>query len=271
MFKHMFKAILLPILICFYLVAYPGNVLAANQDFVTLPIKPFEWTNSAKLQQARCLAGWVKKILAENKAQVAVIARTGPPLTTLFDKTGMTHTGLVFRHPQTQDWMVYSLYSNPENDYKTALLWRQTLDDFFYGQRGHKKEALVLIPSQSLQEKALVRFYRQPFPSLLPSDHHYNLVAPVEHPQSFNCIKWILLQLYAAQLGTDDLTVLLKAMAEQEAIPVIKPGPLTRMLLFRKPDVIKEELGPSNSIQTPMVKSLYHSSLFEKRLLFSQE
>jgi hypothetical protein len=239
------------------------------ETFITLPIRKTDQRDVKKLNRAKIMSARVRDALERYHVEAAVIARQGPPLTDFVDKTGMTHTGMVFRHPITREWLVYSLYSNPEEDYKTASLWRQDLDDFFYGQRNNKQEALLLIPSATLQSRLLTRLYRQPFVTLLPENHRYNLVAPMESPLSINCTKWILLQLFAAQEGTDDIPTLLRAIERDYPLPSVKPPWLTRMVLRRKPDVVWQELNPPGHIHTVTVENLSKAPVFEKRLLLT--
>lgn len=252
-----------------FLPAQAGNGLPLADDFISLPVKPTQQTDTKKLQLADGLTAWVLKTLEENHAQVGVIARQGPPLTRLVDPSGMTHVALIFQHPQTHEWMTYSLYSNLADHQQTAQLWRQSPEDFFYGQRTDKKEALLLIPSPALQMKMLRRLYAQPFHSLLPPDHHYNLIAPIGDLRSFNCTKWLVLNLYAAALNTEDEAFLLDRMNREFPARGVKPNLLVRYFLKRKQDVRWEELSPPNTVRTITVDSLYHSPLFERRFLFS--
>jgi hypothetical protein len=161
--------------------------LPNGTSFVSLPVKPFQWQNPKKEALAQAMSAWTIQTLLENHARVGVVARQGPYLTRLFDRTGMTHSGFVFQEPTTGEWITYSLYSNPETGKKTAQLWRQSLKDFFYGQRSNEQEALLLIPKPALQAEILKRFYADPFVSLLPQNHTYNLIAPLPSPFSFNC------------------------------------------------------------------------------------
>lgn len=248
----------------------PPSGMVAAPPFKTLPVRDAVKIDAEKWALAQGLSAWVVKTLEEQHASVGVIARQGPPLTVLVDKSGMTHSGLVFRHPETREWMVYSLYSDPATQAKTALLWRQSIEDFFYGQRTKKWEALLLLPSAALQTKLLAQLYQQPFETLLPSDHHYNLVAPVDSPTSFNCTKWILLHVYAAREGTSDLSYLLPLAAHEPTIATVKPNYVTRIFLKRKPDVLWDELNPPNQVHTVTVDGLSRSPLFEKRFLYSQ-
>lgn len=247
--------------------ALPTTTSSLSNDAL-LPVKPMKWENADKLERAQELSGWVRRTLEQNQVQAAVLARKGHFLVTLFDRTGMTHSGLVFRHPVTGEWITYSLYSNPDTNARTALLWRQNLLDFYYGQPSKRRKTLVLIPSRALQAKLLSQVYHQPFIRLLPPDHRYNLVAPVESPVSFNCTKWILLHVYAAQTGRDDIPQLLRVMQQQSRFRYAKPNWLARAVLKRKPDVNWSELNPPSVIHTVTVYNLSHSPLFEKYFLY---
>jgi Uncharacterized protein conserved in bacteria (DUF2145) len=243
----------------------------ADLPFTGLPVKPpLEKNDPVKLALIHDLSAWVQRTLEANHADVGVVSRQGPPLTVVIDKTGMTHSGIVFRHPVTHDWTVYGLYSNPYDAYRTAVLWQQDLDDFFYGQRTDKKDALLLIPPETVQRRWLARVAHEPFSRLLPEKSHYNLIAPLEHPFSFNCTKWLWLQLMAAKEGTDNIPALLTMIQHDYPIARHKPNVAVRWYLKRKPDVIWRELKPCDTVHTVTVQSLYQSSFFEKRFLYSQ-
>lgn len=252
--------------------AYAGNHDSKEEPFSGLPLKPpLEKTDLKKLAITHDLSLWVQRTLEANHAEVGVVSRQGPPLTIFIDRMGMTHSGIVFRHPITHEWIVYGLYSNPYDAYRTAVLWQQDLDDFFYGQRTNKKDALLLIPSQTVQHRYLARVAHVPFGRLLPENSHYNLVAPLEHPFSFNCTKWLWLQLMAAQEGTENIPALLTIIQHDYPIPKHKPNLAVRWFLKSKPDVIWRELKPANTVHTVTVQSLYRSAFFEKRFLYSEK
>lgn len=237
--------------------------------FQSLPVKPFNWDQPEKAALAEAMSQWAIQTLRDNQAKVGVVARQGAYVTRFFDRTGMTHSGFVFQDPETGEWITYSLYSDTENEQKTALLWRQSLKDFFYGQRSSREEALLLIPEPGLQEKMLQRLHAQPFQSLLPENHRYSLVAPLTSPISFNCTKWVVLNLYAAREGTDDIPALLGVMRQEYPVRTMRPRFLSRWVLKRKRDVNWEELHPPGVVRTVTVDSLYHSDLFEKHFLYS--
>jgi hypothetical protein len=234
-----------------------------------LPVKPHCWNNASKLKRAQKLAAWVIKKVEENKARIAVISRCGSFLTVLYDQTGMTHSGIVFRHPHTQEWIVYNLYSDPDNNHKTSRLWQQSLVDFFYTQNSIKTDALVLIPKEDLQDKLLQRMADVPDEPLLPPDEHFNLVAPMTHCKSFNCTKWIMVNVYAAEKEKGRVEDVLAIMGREHEVPTLKAGPLTRFVMGFKPDVRLEENDPMDEIRTVTVGSLYQSPLFVKRFIYS--
>ncbi len=247
--------------------AVSDSVLTSS--YASLPVKPYVWSNSKKLALAETLSNWVVETLQRQNAKVGVLARQGSVFTRLFDPTGMTHSGFVFQEPVTGEWITYSLYSDPANNRKTALLWRQNIKDFFYGQINDRKEALLLLPPMDLQERLLQRLQANPFQSLLPVNHHYNLVAPLESPLSFNCTKWVVLNLFAARENSEDVPALIERMRQEYAVKPLRPRFLVRLVLKRKPDVNWDELNPPGTVQTVTVDSLYKTPLFEKRFLFS--
>lgn len=244
------------------------SVLTAS--YVSLPVKPYVWSNSKKLALAETLSNWVADTLQRQNAKVGVLARQGSVFTRLFDPTGMTHSGFVFQDPLTGEWITYSLYSDPANNRKTALLWRQTLKDFFYGQINDRKEALLLLPTTELQNRLLQRLQATPFQSLLPVNHHYNLVAPLESTLSFNCTKWVVLNLFAARDNSENVPALIDRMRQEYSVKPLRPRFLVRLVLKRKPDVNWDELNPPGIVKTVTVDSLYKTPLFEKRFLFSE-
>ncbi|WP_303673804.1 DUF2145 domain-containing protein [Vampirovibrio chlorellavorus] len=253
--------------------AEPPAVTASDSlrtaSYDALPVKPYVWSNSQKLALAETLSNWAVETLKRENARVGVLARQGSVFTRLFDPTGMTHSGFVFQEPETGEWIIYSLYSDPVNNRKTALLWRQSIKDFFYGQRNDRKEALLLLPSDDLQERLLQRLRAKPFQSLLPLQHHYNLVAPLESVLSFNCTKWVVLNLFAARENSEDVPALIGRMRQEYTVKPLRPRFLVRLVLKRKPDVNWEELNPPGTVKTVTVESLYNTPLFEKRFLFS--
>lgn len=246
----------------------PENPSPDQVKFTTLPIKPQDETVKKKSKRAKILSQWVLNTLEKEQVKVAIITRLGSPLAVLFDRTGMTHSGFVFQNPETHEWITYSLYADPDLGYKKSRLWQQSIESFYYGQSGNRTDALMLIPSKAFQEKLLARLTAQPFKPLLPEDEHYNLIAPLENQLSFNCTKWVLLQLFAAQENSDETSKLIQVMAAQYKEPVIKPGFLVKYVLQKKPDVNWQELSPPNHIHTVTVSSLKKSPLFEKTLFY---
>jgi len=270
------KKILLTLSLCLFTGCTAAPCFAAEErsqenpkvNFHGLPVKIQDETSPRKKQQAQKLSAWVIKNLEEKQIKVAVITREGSPLAVLFDRTGMTHSGYVFKNPETGEWITYSLYSDPDNNFKTSKVWQQSVFSFYYGQSGKRTDSLMLVPSMAMQEKLLARLTAQPFKLLLPSDEHYSLVAPLENPISFNCTKWVLLQFFAARQNSDDTAQLIHQMATEYKEPVVKPLFIVKSVLKRKPDVDWAELSPPNHIHTVTVSSLLHSGLFEKNWFY---
>jgi hypothetical protein len=233
-----------------------------------IPIKTEQETDKQKSKRAELLSQWVIQQMEANHAQVGVISRIGSNLAVLFDKTGMTHSGFVFRHPETHEWITYSLYSDPTKNYKKSKVWQQNVKGFYYGQSGSKTDTLLSIPGQEIQDKLYQHLTTQPFKLLLPSDEHYSLVAPIESPTSFNCTKWVLLQYFSAKYNSDDTADIIQKMNHDYSVSVEKPGLLVRYILKRKPDVDWTELAPPNHVHTATVTSMYKSSLFEKKVFY---
>ena len=75
-----------------------------------LPVKPFSWDNSKKEELAQSMRDWTVGSLQERGAKLGLVARQGAYVTRLFDRTGMTHSAFVFQHPETDEWITYSLY-----------------------------------------------------------------------------------------------------------------------------------------------------------------
>ncbi len=247
-----------------------GATTAAPDTAISLPVRPPVKISKRKQARAQKLSQWVIHTLESQQVNAAVITREGPPLTILADRTGMTHSAFVFRDPQTSEWTTYGLYSDTENGYQTSLLWKQSLYNFYAEQSGYKTDTLILIPTQEMQTKLFKRLSAQPFQGLLPRDQHYNLIAPLESPNSFNCTKWVVLQLYAAQLDSNNTQAIIHRMTETYKEPVKNPFFILRYFLQNKPDVDWSELSPPNRIHTVTVNSLLKSSLFEKHLYYHE-
>lgn len=261
--------LLLNVLLCLKAVAVEPALQSQNlTEFQGLPIKPQVEVSKSKQYRAQLLSQWVIQKLETEQIKVAVITRAGSPLSVLFDETGMTHSGYVFKNPATGQWITYSLYSDPTVNYKRSRVWQQSIESFYGGQSGRKTDALMLVPSVDLQEKLLARLLAQPFKTLLPANEHYDLVAPLENPISFNCTKWVLLQLFAAKENSENTEWLISQMTKNYTTPVVKSSLLLRYALQNKPDVNWQELSPPNHIHTVTVGSLLKSSLFEKKWYF---
>lgn len=240
----------------------------SNILYSSLPLKQDTETSRKKVKQAAILSQWLLEKLESERVKVGIISRVGSPLTVFFDKTGMTHSGFVFRDPKSNQWVVYSLYSDPDVGYKKSRLWQQSIQNFYYGQRGSNTDTLLLIPSDSLQKNLYERLTTVPFDSLLPNDQCYSLIAPLESPKSFNCTKWIVLQLYAAQEASNNTDHLIRLMNSDYLVKSFKANFFVRQVLKSKPDVNWQELSPPNYIHTVSVGSLLNSSFFERTFYY---
>jgi len=246
-----------------------GQVLNPEEPLSdNIPIKTEQETDKKKNKRATTLSQWVIHQLEANQVQIAVISRIGSNLAILFDKTGMTHSGYVFKHPITHEWITYSLYSDPTHDYKKSKVWQQNVKSFYYGQSGRRTDTLLLIPPADMQKKLYKQLISQSFNLLLPENEHYSLVAPIESPTSFNCTKWVLLQYFAAIHNSDNPAGIIAQMAQDYPVPMVKPGLLVRTILKRKPDVDWTELSPPNRIHTTTVNSMRQSELFETKIFY---
>ncbi len=237
--------------------------------WVGLPVERFEHRKAGKLKRAQHITDWIVKTMTRENAQVGVVSRKGSFLTVLYDYTGMTHSGFVFQHPETGEWITYSLYSNPKQNHKNGHLIQQSLLDYYYTQNSLQEEALLLLPDAALQTTLKTQLLETRTDTLLPSDEHFNLVAPLDSPTAFNCTKWTLLNLMAAKYHTQDLLTLIQLALTHHAIPTIHADPLTRWVIGLKPDVNLSDLNPSDRVRTVTVNSFYQSPLFTKRYLYS--
>jgi len=236
-----------------------------------LPLKPYKWDKPDRMKRVHTLADWAGKTMEDNHAEIGVISRCGSFLTVLYDQTCMSHSGIVFRHPETQKWIVYNLYSDPATNLQHSRLWQQSVEDFFYTQDSIKTDGMVLIPGETLQKKLLKRMQDVPFNTLLPPDEHFNLVAPMSHHKSFNCTKWIMSNVYAAEKQLGSIEDVLEVMNREHQIPTLHAGPLTRFVMGFKRDTHFDEFTPPGEVRTVTVGSMYASPLFEKRFMYSNK
>ncbi len=218
-----------------------------------------------KVMVATELAQWMEQVLAQEKIQLAVVARQGGRQHRQHDVTGMLHSGIVWRDPLDERWKIYNLV-----DYRTKgkpqcqILWTDPVD-FFYQQGGYDPDALLLIPDDAIQKRMAALLQNGGF-QRMAFTRQYNLLSPPHGPDSLNCNKWVLLNVLAAHHKTEDPAFLLQQIRQNYRTEPLALDPLTRLFAGWHPQVRGKELPWWNAPTTVTVESLAKSGLFERKL-----
>ena len=235
-----------------------------------LPQEAVNKVDTAKLENAKELTIWLNKTLQEKKALVAIVARMGGPDVVKHDKTGMAHSGLAIYDPRAQTWILYNLVNkNSQARPSLSTLYRTAPLDFFYGQTGYKKNALILIPDQSTQKRIYEAILTGQYKKLFFTDK-YNLLSVFNSDQSLNCNKWLLLNIVAARIDNYDINAVLDAITQGFEPGLIRLSGIEKMFAKKKPNIRPNEM-PSGSapIKTVTIQSLYDSNLFTDKLFYT--
>jgi hypothetical protein len=223
--------------------------------------------DAQKLTLAKDLTQWLQTTLTDKKALVAVVARKGGPDAKKHDATGMAHSGIAVYDPRAKTWIIYNLLNEGGSPPK-ASLWRTAPLDFFYGQTGYDKDALVMIPDtvtqQRMYEAVLNGNYQK-----LQFTPTYNLLSRFDSPSSLNCNKWILMNLAAARQDNYQPKAVLQAIREGYKPGQIKLNPIEKAVVRKKANVVASELPASGPIETVTVESLYKSTMFTDKVFYS--
>lgn len=223
-----------------------------------------------KLQIAKDLTSWLQDTLQSKQALVAVVARKGGDDVKKHDKTGMAHSGLAVYDPRAQTWIIYNLLNENKQDVSEPVssIWRTAPLDFFYGQTGYEKDALVLIPDKDTQQRIYEAILTGNYKKIHFTDK-YNLLSIYDSNQSLNCNKWILMNITAARIDDNDIPNILKAIHDGFEPGFIHLNPIEKVVVRKKRNVRPDELPSKGSIQTVTIESFYRSSLFEDKIFYS--
>ncbi|HEY9745427.1 MAG TPA: DUF2145 domain-containing protein [Oculatellaceae cyanobacterium] len=247
---------------------YAEKLLTADKiPAVDLPIKQYKHSNQCKLEVATELAQWLHNTLQSKQALVAVVARNARPITEKYDATGMGHVGLAVYDPRVQSWLFYHLLNDVIEKQPTANLYISAPIDFFYDQRGYKREALIMLPPQDIQQRIYNAILNQAYKKL-HFTKRYSLTSGYDSVQSINCTKWIEMLLVAAKIDDYDPMTVLTAMHEVPPASLKPPAIVRAWFSWRKPEVATE-FYPDKSWRTVTAESLYRSELFTERIFFS--
>ena len=229
--------------------------------------------DAKKLALAKELTAWMQATLQEKKALVAVVARKGGEDVKKHDKTGMAHTGLAVYDPRAQTWLIYNLVQETKKPDSppgpaTESIWRTAPLDFYYGQTGYDKEALLLIPDIETQQRVYEAILNGNYKKL-NAVKTYNLLSPYDSVTSLNCNKWLLFNLAAARMDNYDPVAVAASVHTGFQPGELRLSPLEEFFVRRKSNVILDELPTHPPIQTVTVESLYRSNLFQDKLFYS--
>ena len=242
---------------------------AATQATAPLPaLEERVKIDEQKLQIAKDLTDWLNRTLQQEKALVAVVGRNGSAQTRKQDKTGMGHAGLAVYDPRAQSWIVYNLLNDTHGKTPQGSIWRTAPLDFFYGQKGYDKDALILIPDETTQQRIYESILNVNYKKLYFT-RDYNLLSAPDTKRSLNCNKWLLLNVVAARIDNYNVDAALKAIHTGFEPANIRLNPLERQIARTKPTILSDELPMVGPIHTVTVESLYRSDLFPTKRFYS--
>jgi hypothetical protein len=218
-----------------------------------------------KLTVAKHLTDWLQKTLAEKKAIVAVVSRKGGKDLKGRDRTGMAHSGLAVYDPRVQTWILYQILGRTSSEGPQAELWRMAPIDFFYGQTGYEKNALVLIPDEVTQQRVYEaildgRAFKLAF------TEKYNLLSRHDSFDSLNCNKWILMTIAAARSDEWQYPKVLQVVRNGFEPGKLRMNFIERAVAKPKANVRKHEVPSRRSVNTVTPQSLYESGLFSEAI-----
>lgn len=225
--------------------------------------------DNEKLTIAKELTDWLQNKLMDRKAIVAVVSRKGGRDLKGRDRTGMAHSGLAVYDPRVKTWILYQVLNNPKAGEPTAELWRMAPLDFFYGQTGYDKNALVLIPDRETQQRVYEsilngKAWKMAFTK------KYNLLSGYDSADSLNCNKWILLTIAAARSDEYEPLKVLSVVSNGFSPGKIRLSFFAKEVVKRKPNVRTSELPTNGAVETVTPESLYDSGLFEEKHFVSE-
>lgn len=286
--KRMFQPLAAPMLLLSFSVSLASPVLAnevaseaavpANAPAQSIdgnPVQAPEPTqeeqnkiDAQKLQIAKDLTDWLNHTLQEKQALVAIVGRNGSTQTKQQDQTGMGHAGLAVYDPRAQSWLVYNLLNDTRDKAPQGSVWRTAPLDFFYGQKGYEKDALILIPDKTTQQRIYESILNGIYKKLYLT-RRYNLLSPPDTAYSLNCNKWLLLNVVAARIDNYDPQTVLNTIHKGFEPATIHLNPIERQFAKGKPTILANEVPTFGPIKTVTVESLYRSDLFTDKLFYS--
>jgi hypothetical protein len=179
----------------------PAGLADLGQYGLPIYREPVVTPETASL--ARELAAWTESELNRQHAVAGYIARNGTEVALKFDKTGMGHGALAVRDPKKNEWVVYNWISDKNepgyvwNDPK-AKIYISDLYHFYTGMRTNRRDALILLPKPETQKRLVELFSSGRYKNLVAS-RDYDFLARPEDSQFFNCVKWSLVMVLAAE------------------------------------------------------------------------
>jgi len=261
--KNIQKGLL--VLLVFTCSFFSTNVI--SQENTEPPKQTTEQLDEKKLQVAKDLTDWLQVTLQKNEALVAVVARKGGEDVKKHDITGMAHSGLAIYDPRAKTWIIYNLL----NTNNVSKLWRTAPLDFFYGQTGYVKDALILLPDKLIQQRMYEAILDEKYKNLLFTEK-YNLLSPYAGKNSLNCNKWLLMNIVAARIDNYDPIAVLDTVQNGFTPVPIHLSTLEKIFVKKKNNVIKSELPSNGVIRTVSIESLYRSNeFFDKKVFYSKE
>lgn len=238
----------------------PGHVQPSVKECASV--------DSEKLQVAKELTDWLQRTLEEKGALVAVVARRGGEDVKKHDSTGMAHAGVAVYDPRAKTWIIYNLLNEMHNGQAESSLWRTAPLDFFYGQTGYVRDALILIPDEEVQHRMYEAVLNGNFKKL-HFTKTYNLLSPYSSKTSLNCSKWVLMNVVAARLDNYVPIRVLGSIGVGFNPGLIRLNPIEKMVIKQKPNVQANEIANAGPVKTVTIESLYRSNLFTEKKFYS--
>lgn len=221
-----------------------------------------------KLGVAQELTEWMERTLCQKGSTVVVVSRKGGSDAKGRDCTGMAHSALAMYDERTQKWFLYQILKSQDATGPVAELWCMAPVDFFYGQTGYEKNALLLIPDRETQSR-LCEGITSGAVWKLAFTRKYNLLSRFDSSDSLNCNKWILMTIAAARSNNYNLAMVLDVIRSDFAPGKLRMNFIERLVAKVKPNVRSDELPLSGMVETVTPQSLYESYFFEERIFMS--
>ena len=244
-------------------------VLLSSIFAVTARLEAKATLDERKLLVAKELTNWTRKSLQSEKALVAVVARKGGADVKKHDITGMAHSGLAVYDPRVKTYIVYNLVGLTEKAAPISKIYRTALVNFFYGQTGYEKNALILLPDEITQKRIYEALINGRYEKLFFTNK-YNLLSNYASEYSLNCNKWLLMNVVAARTDNYQPEKVLKTISTGFNPGVIRLSNLEKFFVKRKRNVRKNEVL-TKALYLVTIESLYKSKdLFPKSYFYKK-